>query len=228
MNLQLVLLAIFPSIILALIILFYDRYDKEPFGLLMKVFFFGMLATIPTIIAEVIGNMFNFFSGIIGIAVEAFIVVGLAEEFFKRRVVLKHAFNHPAFDEKLDGIVYCGFAALGFATLENILYVAFYFADAEGIWLTRALLSVPAHALLGVTMGYYLAMAKFCMNPQKRQSYMTRSLVVPAALHGLYDFMLMSGMQIFTLIFIPFVIYLWISSIKKLNQYHRESKQMHT
>ena len=111
MNLQLVLLAIFPSIILALIILFYDRYDKEPFGLLMKVFFFGMLATIPTIIAEVIGNMFNFFSGIIGIAVEAFIVVGLAEEFFKRRVVLKHAFNHSAFDEKLDGIVYCGFAA---------------------------------------------------------------------------------------------------------------------
>lgn len=186
-----------------------------------------MLAIIPTIVAEFVGEFFNIFSGIIGTAVEAFLVVGLAEEFFKRRVVLKHAFLNPAFNEKLDGIVYCSFAALGFATMENITYVVFYFADVEGIWLTRALLSVPAHMLLGVTMGYYLSLAKYCSDPVRSRAYMRRSLLVPAVLHGAYDFMLMSELDIFALLFIPFVIYLWISSIKKLNKYHRESKQMH-
>jgi len=227
MDFQLLCFAILPAVVLAAIILFYDRYDREPFGLLMKVFFFGMLSIIPTIIAESIGQFFNIFNGVFGIAIEAFLVVGFSEEFFKRRVVLKRAYHHPAFDEKLDGIVYCAFAALGFATVENIVYIGFYFADVEGIWVTRALLSVPAHLLLGITMGYYLSMAKFCMDPVKSRKYMKKSLVIPALLHGAFDFMLMSGMTILVVVFIPFLIYLWISSIKKLNQYHRESKAAH-
>jgi len=157
MSLQMVGLAVVPTVILALIILFYDRFDREPFRLVLKVFLFGMLATLPTIAAETIGGFLNIFNGsLFGTFIEAFIVVGLAEEFFKRRVVMKHAFNHPAFDEKMDGIVYCSFAALGFATLENILYVTLYYANVPNVWLTRAILSVPAHVLLGVTMGYLI------------------------------------------------------------------------
>ncbi len=227
-NLMMIGLAVLPTIILATYLLFIDRFEREPIGLLVKVFFFGILCTIPTIIAEKIGEYFNIFTGLFGIAVHAFIVVALSEEFFKRRVVLKRAFHHPAFNEKLDGIIYCSFASLGFATAENIMYITSFYAQDQSIWITRALLSVPAHMLLGITMGYFLAMAKFCMDPAKCKKYMRKSLVVPVILHGIFDFILMAERPFLFIFFIPFVIYLWISSLKKLNVYYKESKLLNS
>ncbi len=225
--LWMILSAILPGVVFSLFIIFIDRYDKEPKRLLAKVFFFGMFATIPTIIAETIGQYFNIFTGLYGLLFEAFIVIGLSEEFFKRRVVMRHAFSHPAFNEKLDGIVYCSIAALGFATLENVFYVFSYSATVPDIWITRALLSVPAHMLLGITMGYYLSMARFCNEPGKCVSYMNKSLYVPAFLHGAFDFILMTELPLFSLALIPFVVVLWILSIIRLRKYYKDSKEQH-
>lgn len=222
-----ILSAVLPGLACTLFILFIDRYDKEPRRLLFKVFFFGMLATAPTIIAETLGQHLNIFSGLYGELFEAFVVIGLSEEFFKRRVVLRHAFYHPAFNEKLDGIVYCSIASLGFATLENVFYIISYSAAVPDIWVTRALLSVPAHMLLGITMGYYLSMARFCSHPGKCVSYMNKSLVVPAMLHGAFDFILMTELPLISLLLIPFVALLWIMGIVRLRRYFRESKDMH-
>jgi len=222
--LWMILSAVLPGIVLAMCIVFIDRYDKEPKMLLIKVFFFGMLATLPTIAVESFGQRFNIFRGLYGTLFEAFIVVGLSEEFFKRLVVLRFAFNHPAFNEKLDGIVYCGIAALGFATMENIFYIVNYSAAVPDIWVTRALLSVPAHMLLGVTMGYYLSLSRFCMDPRLCIEYMKKSLYVPALLHGAFDFILMTNLPLISLALIPFVAVLWILSIVRLRRYYKESK----
>lgn len=223
----LILLAIAPGVALVIFILLNDRYDREPARLLIKVFLMGMLVTLPTIVVELIGQYFNIFDGIYGLLFEAFIVIGLSEEFFKRRVVLRYAFYHPAFNEKLDGIVYCALAALGFATLENIFYVISYYPMDQSIWITRAFLSVPVHMLLGIIMGYYLSLAKYCPHPGKCKSYMTRSLLIPAALHGAFDFVLMSEYPLLTLLFIPIVIYLWISGMIKLRRYYVDSRDRH-
>ncbi|MEX1307021.1 MAG: PrsW family glutamic-type intramembrane protease, partial [Eubacteriales bacterium] len=116
MPIGLILLALLPSLILATIILIYDRFEREPLRMLIKVFFFGALAVFPAFIAEMLGGFINFFgNSLIGIAIEAYIVVGLSEEFFKRWAVLRHAYHSPEYNERLDGIVYCAFAALGFA-----------------------------------------------------------------------------------------------------------------
>ena len=228
MNLVwMILSAILPGLVFTLFIVFIDRYDKEPKKLLIKVFLFGMLATIPTIIAETVGQYFNIFSGLIGQIFEAFIIVGFSEEYFKRRVVLRNAFNHPAFDEKLDGIVYCSIAALGFATLENIFYIINYSAVMPDIWIIRAILSVPAHLLLGITMGYYLAMARFCNEPGQCISYMRKSLYIPAILHGAFDFILMTDVPLISLLLVPFVILLWITSLVRLRRYYKDSKEAH-
>lgn len=226
MNLLwMILSAVLPGLVFTLFIVFIDRYDKEPKRLLVKVFFFGMLATIPTIIAETVGQYLNIFTGMFGVLFEAFIVIGLSEEFFKRRVVLRHAFYHPAFDEKLDGIVYCSIAALGFATLENVFYIINYSAAVQDIWIVRALLSVPAHMLLGITMGYYLSMARFCSDPGKCAGYRNKSLYVPAILHGMFDFLLMTNLPLISLLLIPFVVVLWITSIGRLRRYYKDSKE---
>ncbi|MBC7959059.1 MAG: PrsW family intramembrane metalloprotease, partial [Vallitaleaceae bacterium] len=115
--------------------------------------------------------------------------------------------------------------SLGFATLENVMYVVFSNSDTPYIWIYRAALSVPAHMLFAVTMGYYFSLAKFAPDARTRRSYMLKSLIVPVILHGTYDLIVMSNMSLLLLALIPFMIYLWVSNLKKLNHYYKESKR---
>ncbi|MBP1925919.1 RsiW-degrading membrane proteinase PrsW (M82 family) [Sedimentibacter acidaminivorans] len=224
MKIDLVITAITPGIALGLALYFVDRHDREPLKMLMKVFFMGVFIVIPTILVENILSSFNVFYGLAGVFYRAFIVAGLTEEFMKRKVVLKTVYYNPVFNEKLDGIIYCAFSALGFATIENIMYVVFRFSDVEFVGLYRAIVSVPAHMLFAVTMGYYLSLAKFASTTEMSKYYYKRSLVVPTILHGIFDFILMSEIQILMILFVPFVIYLWIVNLRKLNIYYKDSK----
>jgi len=224
MNTRLFVIAITPGIALALSVYFTDRYDKEPLSLLIKVFVLGAVSVIPTAIVERFLLGFNVFTGLLSAAFTAFIVAGLTEEFFKRGVVLITAFRSTAFDEKLDGIVYAIFSALGFATVENIVYVVFRFSTNPHIGLYRGIFSVPAHMLFAVTMGYYLSLAKFTSDEALRKKYLRKSWYVPAGLHGIFNFILMAQISYAFIVFIPYVIYLWIVNLRKLNEYYVESK----
>lgn len=224
MNIDVWMTAITPGIALALMIYFYDRFDREPFMLILKLFFFGIFVSIPVIFVEMLLSKLNFFSGMVSIAFSAFIVAGLTEEFFKRLVVLRIGFNHVAFNEKLDGIVYAVMTSLGFATLENVIYVVFSYSDVQYIWIYRAILSVPAHMLFAITMGYYFSLAKFAPDEVTRRKNYNKSLFVPFVLHGIYDVIVMSEKPYLLLVLIPFLIYLWLSNLKMLNRYYKESK----
>ena len=224
MKLNLFITAITPGLALALIFYWVDRRDREPIGMLLKVFLFGALYVFPTILIENLLLSFNLFGGLLGAAYTAFIVAGITEEYMKRKVVLKYVYLNPVFDEKLDGIVYCVMAALGFATIENIMYVVFAFSDVEAIGYYRAVISVPAHMLFAVTMGYYLSLAKFSASPEEHRYFFKKSLSVPALMHGVFDFILMSDFKPLMVLFIPFVAYLWFVNLKKLNVYYNDSK----
>lgn len=223
---RLFIIAIIPGITLALAAYLTDRYDKEPIGLLMKVFALGCLSVIPVYIVESILSYFNIFGGLLGIAYQAFIVAGLTEEFFKREVVLRTAYRSPEFNEKLDGIVYASFSALGFATIENIIYVVFRYSFNPHIGLYRGVFSVPAHMLFAVTMGYYLSLSKFAQKNVTYRYYLKRSWFAPAILHGTFNFILMSNSPSYMVIFLPFVAYLWIINLRKLNKFYSESKTL--
>ena len=224
MDLRLIIIAVTPAIALGLAVYLTDRFDREPLRLLTKVFVFGALSVIPIVFVGKFLVSLNIFTGLLGIAFTAFIIAGLTEEFFKREVILRIAYKNRAFDEKLDGIIYAVFASLGFATVENIMYVLVHYSSNPHVGLYRGLLSVPAHALLGVTMGYYLSLAKFSYNENFERSYLRKALLVPAFLHGLFNFILMAGIPILLTLFIPYVLYLWVSNLKKLNRYYKESK----
>lgn len=227
MRIDLIITAITPGIALGLMFYFFDRHDREPVRVLLKVFFMGVVSVIPTILIENLLSYVNIIivRGLPRAAFTAFIVAGLTEEYMKRKVVIKTVFFNPVFNEKLDGIVYCVMSALGFATIENIMYVVFRFSDMESIGIYRAVLSVPAHMLFAVTMGYYLSMAKFSSDEEQSRHYFKKSLRVPAILHGIFDFILMSQVDFLIFLFIPFVIYLWIVNLKKLNLYYNDSKR---
>lgn len=221
---RLFVIAVTPGIALGMGIYLVDRYDREPLYLLMKMFILGALSVIPVLYIEKLLLRINVFSGVLGIAYTAFIVAGLTEEYFKRAVVLYGAFNDKSFNEKLDGIVYAVFSALGFATVENIMYVVFRYTGNYYVGVMRGLLSVPAHTLFAVTMGYYLSLAKFTSNEKESKVYHSRSLLIPLLLHGLFNFILMAKIPMLMLLFIPYVIYLWRVNLIKLNEYTRESR----
>jgi len=227
METRLLLIAVFPGIALALIIYLADRHDREPLWHLVKLFIFGFIAVIPTAGIEQVLVWLNPFNGALAIAFVAFIVAGFTEEFVKRFLVIRFALHRPEFNEKLDGIVYAVFVSLGFATAENINYVAFTFATNPYVGLFRGFFSVPAHMLFAITMGYYLSMAKYCLQPGEKAAYLRKALVVPMLLHGIFDFILMMQMSTLFLAFMPFVIYLWVTNLKKLNSYYQDSKNGH-
>lgn len=167
--------------------------NKEPTNLLMRLLGFGALSVIPVIICEVILNAFintdkdpNFLS----IFIKVFIGVALVEEGFKWLFVKLKAYDTREFDEVYDIIVYSVFVSLGFAAVENILYVA---SGGIGVAILRAILSVPGHAVFAVFMGYYFSKAKIASinnNKSLTTKNMILSLLVPIIFHTLYDALL--------------------------------------
>lgn len=224
MNTRLLIIAITPAIIGLGGIYLSDRHDREPLKLLIITFFLGAIAVIPSIIVEEILIKFNIFTGVGAAFYNAFIVAGFTEEYFKRFMILKVPYKTTYFNEKLDGIVYGVFAALGFATVENIIYVVFRYTNNPFIGLYRGIFSVPAHAIFGVTMGYYLSLARFDTDVNRKKANMLKSLYMPVLLHGIFDFILMAEIPELTMLFVPYVIFLWWINERKLSRFMYDSK----
>ena len=204
-----------PVFIILFYIYFRDKYDKEPLGLLLKALLLGIVVVIPVIFVErLLMNMMPQSNKVAAAFYHAFIVAGSTEELFKFLALYLLVWKSPSFNEKFDGIVYAVFVSLGFAGVENILYVM---DGGMQTAMTRALTAVPAHAFFGITMGYYLGIAR--MYKELKGPYLARALLVPILLHGIYDFILMVEVGWLLLLFIPYVIILYIMGMKKMKEH---------
>jgi len=203
-----------PIFIILFYIYFRDKYDKEPLGLLVKSVLAGMLVVIPILFAErLLLSLMPPLGKIGAAAYHAFVVAGMTEEVFKFLVLYLLVWKSPSFNEKFDGIVYAVFVSLGFAAVENVLYVMDGGIQTAMI---RALTAVPAHALFGITMGYYLGIAR--MYKELRKSYLMRAILYPILLHGVYDFILMVEIDWLLFLFVPYVAGLYLFGMKKIKE----------
>ncbi len=179
-------LALAPGLAIMIFIYWKDKFDKEPKRLLAFSFLLGALSIIPAIIFEMVfmnyaESLPNYF---ISNAVKAVLVVGLAEEGSKYLMVLFFLFPRKAFNEPFDGITYCVMVSMGFATIENVMYVM---DGGMTTALLRMVTAVPAHATFGIVMGYYLGLKKF---DSENRNYGLKAIGFAALLHGAYDFFL--------------------------------------
>lgn len=185
---NLLLLAIAPVTIIILYIYFKDKFEKEPIGLLFKAFLLGATVSIliTTILGTIVGKLIPLLDekNILQQFLQAFIVVALVEEFSKYLIVRFYAQRNKEFNEPFDGIVYAVIVSMGFAGLENILYV-FQYGFETGV--IRAFTAVPAHATFGILMGYFMGKAKFSKN---RIQLNLIGLLLATVFHGAYDFFL--------------------------------------
>ncbi len=209
---QVLIISLAPVFTILFYVYFRDRYEKEPIGMLVKALAVGAFIVIPVLFTG------HFLEGVkpllphIGDAFyTSFITAGFIEELFKFLGLYILIWRNPNFNEKFDGIVYAVFVSLGFAAVENIMYVA---EGGNKVALVRALTAVPAHALFGIRMGYYFGVAH--MYRELRRTFLLKALFIPVLLHGIYDFMLLSKINLLLLAFIPYLVWLYYSGFREM------------
>lgn len=204
-------LALLP--VAALIIYIYrkDMVQPEPISALIKAVFFGVLSVPVAIIIDLLLPQADMTS-LGGALYNAFISAGLVEELSKFLFLLLLIRTTKAFDEPFDGIVYATCIGLGFAGLENIMYLAGA-DDMISTALMRDTFSVPGHFCFQAVMGYYVAKAVFGPQAKRNKNYML-AVAVPVAMHGIFDALLMVAeameMGLLVLLWIPFCIWMFI------------------
>ena len=230
MNPVLLLAALLPAIILLIRVYKLDKIEKEPRGLLLKLVLFGALSGVVASAAEAgllyLLGLLAPRSELAYLLLENFIAVALVEELCKRWPVRRFAWNHPAFDYRFDAVVYCVFSALGFAALENILYVTQY---GLSVAVSRALLSVPGHFFFAVYMGIYLGEAKRAEREGEgllRDRFLRESVLVPVLLHGFWDFSLSVDSLWMTAAFYAFVLVFFLSANHRLRAASEDDQQL--
>jgi RsiW-degrading membrane proteinase PrsW (M82 family) len=189
-----IVVAAAPSLVLIAYFYLRDRYEREPIAHLALAYALGMYALLA---AQGLGAALEARLGP-GVLeppsesarlLDAFVLSGLAEELAKWTLLVTAVYHWRELDEPLDGLIYGVTLSLGFATLENVIYLG---RLGLGMAWPRALFAVPAHALFGGTMGYYAGRAKFAASG--RIPDLLRALGLPALFHGAYDFALLHGL----------------------------------
>ena len=186
--------ALFPAVLLWAYIWRKDQ-KKEPFSWLAKATMYGVVICFPVAIVElIIGNILFYPDGnpttVFGTTANAFLVAAIPEESFKLLALWLVLRKNPFFDEHFDGIVYAVCVGLGFAAVENIMYI-FSEEDWFATAIARALLAVPGHYAFAILMGYYYSVYHFVDHSPKIAACI---LLVPMLAHGAYDAIAMSGM----------------------------------
>ncbi|MBR0409686.1 MAG: PrsW family intramembrane metalloprotease [Eubacterium sp.] len=223
--------AVLPPLFLMWKVYQMDKIEKEPIGLLVKLCILGAVACIPAGLIENAleeGLLKNLIapSSILYAAIANFIIVAGAEEGLKYLVLKKLTWNNPAFDHRFDAVVYSVATTLGFAALENVLYVT---GGGMSVALSRALLSIPGHCIFGIYMGYYYGMAKqysLAGDVAGEKRFLRKAIFQPLLLHGFYDFCLSTGYDIFILVFFVYIIILDVKAYRRIKKLAAEDYRM--
>ncbi|MBL7827067.1 MAG: PrsW family intramembrane metalloprotease [Saprospiraceae bacterium] len=186
-------LAIIPGLLICYLIFRLDKYEREPISALIYCFFLGMLATLPVIYIQQHWGIIPLKKGTLSVTdtvISSFGFAATAEEFMKFAVLLVGAYPKKFFNEPVDGIVYAVLVAMGFATVENVIYGLQFGMNTT---IVRAFTAVPAHFVFAIVQGYYFGIAKF--RQKGSAALLLRGLLIAICLHGLYDFLILQELS---------------------------------
>lgn len=227
MNYIILFSALLPVAILIYYIWYRDKNSPEPTGLLVKAFLFGVLSAPLSLCLSVPFGWIGLYSDepttVLGAIGVSFFGAAIPEEIAKFVMLWLVLRRNRYFDEKMDGIVYAVCVSLGFAALENVIYL---FSNAESfvsVGIVRALFSVPGHFCFGILMGYYYSLAKFYPKSPQRNKILI--LVAPIIVHGLYDSILFVGNVtpdlggVLLIVFLIFCHKMWKYGSKKIKEH---------
>lgn len=196
----LTLLSVIPALGLTAYVYWSDVTTREPLSLLVTTFVLSILfATFAAIVNTVARGFFEPL-GAVGLVLFYFLIVGPGEETVKLMAVRLYAYSDDRFNSVVDGAVYGAIAGLGFATIENSLYIVRNLEEtgelaeitlglsaitAGGDIAAIRALAGPGHVIYSAIAGYYLGLAKF--NPENRGPIIVKGLLIAAVIHATYN-----------------------------------------
>lgn len=194
-NLGYVLLTFIPPVLWLLFYLQEDRHP-EPKRLLLLAFLGGIGAALLAIVAEFIligqEGLLDLQSGILRNAIIPFLVIGLVEEYAKYLPIKTLIMKRPDFDEPVDAMIYMMTAALGFAALENALFIFPVFQEnfiaGFEVAANRFLGANLLHALASGIVGFFLARAFFSPH---RHHFVALGILIAALLHAGFNYLIL-------------------------------------
>ncbi len=204
---------------LALFSYFYLRKQiaKEPSRTLFHTFLYGAIMTFPILFIQHVFEEENVFANSF---LRNVIFTSGIEEFFKWLILLIAIYRHVEFEDAYDGILYGASVSLGFATVENIIYLLSFGMDTAFL---RALLPVSSHALFGVVMGYYFGKAKFAIEADINR-YLFLAFLASYGLHFIYNAILTVS-DLWLYLIIPFMLFLWWFGLTRVKYAHMFAMQ---
>ena len=227
-------LSVIPAILLMVFVYSQDSHEKEPIGLIMKIFGLGVLTILPIMVVELIGEIILRLllnkETIIYCALKAFFVVGLVEEFFKFMAAYLPTWKNKEFNYKFDGLIYCIAASMGFSAIENVEHIIVHYLSGETPSLLRnvigrGLFAVPGHAMCAIFMGYFYGQAKLAHSMGDKtgcKNNLIKGYLIAASLHAFYDFCCFTERPAFIAIFYVFVL---VADIFTILQFIKAKKQ---
>ncbi|MFC2948290.1 glutamic-type intramembrane protease PrsW [Virgibacillus sediminis] len=195
--------------VMALMSFFYlkDRFS-DPLFLIFRTFIYGALLVFPIMFIKYVLETEAISDSRL---VHSYLYVALLEEFFKWFIFVYTIYHHSEFDEHYDGIVYGVAISLGFASVENILYLI---TNGVEYAVVRAVFPVSSHALFGVIMGYHFGIAKVLKRKENRN--IALALFLPFILHGTYNYILETLTSNWLVLLAPFMVVLWIIALRRV------------
>jgi RsiW-degrading membrane proteinase PrsW (M82 family) len=201
-----IVLSILPNFVW---LLFYLKQDPhpEPPPLLLVAFFLGIFSTVFAL-----GTGVLFLRGfeLLGLEKQVvqnsfwfmFLGVALVEEVFKFLMAFLFLRRNPAFDEPIDAVIYLAVIALGFAFVENIIYLASIFNEYSGsfsqiiYFLTLRFIGANfLHTLASGLVGYFWAIG--IVKHRVRRSVFW-GLGLATLIHGLFNLLvIVFGMPLY-------------------------------
>lgn len=212
-----------------------DKLRKEPVPEILKAFGFGVLSALASLLL----TYPLMFLGIVPAEEPATVWesirlavfgAGIPEELAKFCLLWLFLKKCRYFDEYVDGIVYAACVGLGFAALENVLYLFRNFDSWVLVGAMRALYSIPGHFFFAVVMGYFVSKA-FFDDPSQRSRNIFLALAVPMLLHSAFDALLMvssvsAAAAAFGALFIGLFIFMATTSKKLINKHLEADKRI--
>lgn len=154
-----------------------------------------------------------------GLLIYALFAIGPIEELAKLLPFVLIILRLSEFDEPIDGIIYASFIALGFSAVENYFYLD-YVSNLEAI--ARGFAAPVIHIVLASIWGHYIGMAY--LNKRAVLKTVLVSFVGVAAVHGLYDYLVIA-MPIYALpASAALMIAIWIWRVALLRRLHLQAR----
>ena len=197
--------------------------EKEPVKELWIAFGFGVISLFVSLIFSLPFGELGLYTDEPSTILEAidasFWSAAIPEEIAKLIMLWLFMRRCKEYDQYMDGIIYAVCISLGFATIENIMYV-FDSEEWMSTGILRALTAVPGHYCFGVLMGYYYSKVQFGHHATVKDKIMV--LLAPIITHGIYDALLFVGALYadteLDIIILP-IVALFIYFIYKLHKY---------